>query len=242
MTADRDGRLRTLRERARGPRKSVTVFGPAAYADLVLQLERFDVSVTHEPLPVPESQGYLTVRRGEAYLGSVPAAALGALAASPASVQWDDEVRESACRELVSLLSGTSFVMDEKRRLVATAREVEDRAARVGRGRLHATFQSLAAFRSQAGLYRRLAGETDLRVAVFGRPDWEPPDIDGVTVYRDEAGDLAEFWVVAFDGGDDTGCALIAEETDPGAYTGVVTYDESVVDDLTASLDGVLGR
>ena len=46
--------------------------------------------------------------------------------------------------------------------------------------------------------------------------------------------------MVAFDGAcdDDAKCALLAEETAPGEYSGVVTYDVAVVEDI-AYLGGV---
>ena len=241
MAAEDASSLRKLRERARGPSKTITTFGPEAYDDIEPVLAQFDVDVVHEPLPIPESSGYLVVKRGEEYLGAISAAAFGELRDPPEEPPWDAATRESAYRELVALLSGTSFEMAEKRRLVATAREVEDRAWRTGRGSLSVTFQSLAAFERQLPAYERLAEMTDLAVTVFGEPNWEPPPTDGIEVSRDETGELAEFWIVAFDGAgdDDAACALIAEELRPGTYTGVVTYDPAVVDDVVAYLDDV---
>ena len=123
----------------------------------------------------------------------------------------------------------------------ATTREVEDRAWWTGGGTLYAGFQLLSAFETQVPVYERLVADTDLRAVVFGRPDWEPPALEGVTVHRDGGGDLADFWVVAFDGAgdDDEKCALLAEETEQ--YSGVVTCDAAVVDDIVARLDGVAG-
>ncbi|WP_123538292.1 DICT sensory domain-containing protein [Halosimplex salinum] len=239
METDTATSLRELRDRARGPVKRITTFGPEAYADVESVLGQFDATLTHEYLPIPESDSYLTVRSGDRHLGSVSAAALGDLRDPVERPPWDTETRESAYRELVSLLSGTTFVMDDRRRLVATAREIEDRAYRHGRGRLSVTFQSLSAFRAQVPAYRRLVGSTDLEVVVFGTPDWEPPPIENVTVEPDTTGELTEFWVVAFDGdgADGRKCAMIAEEADPDEYTGVVTYDPAVVDDLIEYLE-----
>jgi len=241
MAAEDGPSPRELRERARGPAKTITTFGPEAYDDIEAALDRFDVDVVHESLPIPESSGYLVVKRGEEYLGAISAAAFGELRDPPAGAPWDASTRESAYRELVALLSGSSFEMDDRRRLVATAREVEDRAWRTGRGSLAVTFQSLSAFEGQLPVYDRLAAGTDLSITVFGKPDWEPPAVDGVDIHRDEAGALADFWVVAFDGAgeDEDKCALIAEEVEPGSYVGVVTYDPSVVDDVTAHLRDV---
>ncbi|WP_415380684.1 DICT sensory domain-containing protein [Halosimplex sp. TS25] len=241
MAADANRSLRDLRDRARGPDKTVTTFGPDSYADLGPALEQFDVSLAHEYLPLPESEGYLTVTVDGRSLGSISAAAFGELRDPDSGLPWDAATRESAYRDLVELLAGTTFVMDDKGHLLATTREIEDRALRYGRGRLYAAFQSLSAFRAQVPVYERLVGRSDLRATVFGAPDWEPPAVEHLTVHLDDAGDLTDFWVVAFDGAgdDDAKCAMIAEEDDPGEYAGVVTYDPAIVDDLTSFLDEV---
>lgn len=64
-----------------------------------------------------------------------------------------------------------------------------------------------------------------------------------MTVRADRACDLADFWVVAFDGAgeDDAKCAMIAEELESSEYTGVLTYDPDIVDELSAYLDGIGG-
>ncbi|QPV64008.1 sensor protein [Halosimplex litoreum] len=241
MAADGEPPLRALRDRALGPPKTVTTFGPEPYDDLTGVLDRFDVELRHEPLPVPKSSGYLVVRRGDEYLGAISAAGFDDLRDRSGAPPWDATAAASAYRDLVALLSGASFEMDDRGRMVATAREIEDRAWRAGRGALYVTFQSLSAFEEQVSTYARLAGRTDLSVAVYGDPDWEPPPIDGVDIHRDEAGEISDFWVVAFDGAgeDDDKCAMIAEESAAGVFTGVVTYDPTVVDDLTAYLDDV---
>lgn len=243
MISDVDASLRTLRDRARGPRKTITAFGPESYADLEPVLDQLNVDLTHERLPIPESAGYLTVEAGERYLGTVSAAAFSELDDLQRGAPWDEETRTSARRDLVALLSGTGFTMDDKRHLIATTREIEDRAWRTGGGTLYAGFQSLSAFEAQIPVYERLVTDTDLRAVVFGEPDWDPPSLEGVTVHRDGDGDLADFWVVAFDGAgdDDEKCALLAEETETRQYSGVVTYDAAVVDDIVAHLDGVVG-
>jgi len=240
MAVEGGTRLRELRDRAHGPRKTVTAFGiePDGLASL---FDRFDAELVHEPLPVPEESGYLVVKRGEEYLGAVPAAAVGELRDPSSDAPWHGTAAASAYRELVALLSGTAFEMDDRSRMVATAREIEDRAWRNGRGTLYVTFQALSAFEEQVATYEHLAGTTDLAATVFGDPDWDPPDIDGVEIRRDETGEVSDFWVVAFDGAgdDDAKCALIAEEESPGTYVGVVSYDARLVDDLTAYLDDV---
>ncbi|WP_459191766.1 DICT sensory domain-containing protein [Halosimplex sp. J119] len=243
MAAESERPLRELRDRARGPTKTVTTYGPDPYADLQPLLERFDVQLAHEYLPVPESEGFLTVNVDGQSLGSISAAAFGELRDPDSGMPWNVSTRKSAFRDLVELLAGTTFVMDDRRHLLATAREIEDRAFRTGEGNLYTSFQSLSAFRAQLPVYERLVDRTELRATVFGAPDWDPPAVDGVAVRLDEGSDLTDFWVVAFDGAgdDDAKCAMIAEELDSGEYTGVLTYERDVVDELTTYLDGVAG-
>jgi len=246
MRRDADS-LAGFLDRLVGPHKRVTVFGPSPYRDLEPLLSGFDVELVHKSLPVPESRGYLTVREGERYLGSVPAAAFGELVDPARAAPWDPETRASAFRDLTGLLAGTEFTATDRHHLLATSREFEDRAARVGTGAFHAGFQSLSVFRSQFPVYERLATETDLNVTVYGVADWEPPETPGLTVRTANGGEIGEFWVLAFDGGDDPemACALLAEATGPeetGGYRGAWTYDPETVRDLVDYLDGTYGE
>jgi hypothetical protein len=234
-------------DRIAGPRKRVTVFGPAPYRDLEPLLARFDVELVHESLSVPESKGYLTVSEGERYLGSVPAAAFGELVDPARAAPWDADTRNSAFRDLTALLAGTEFSATDRRHLLATSREFEDRASRVGRGALHVGFQSLPAFRAQLPIYGRLGDETDLDVTVYGDGDWESPEGVDVAVRTESGGELGEFWVLAFDGGGDPemACALLAEATGPnasGEYRGAWTYDFETVRALVDYLDDTYGE
>lgn len=235
--------LAALLERLRGPSRTVTVYGPEAYDELEELLAQFSVELVHESLPIPESEGYLTVRTGEVTLGTLPAAAFGELVDPSRDSPWDEATRASAFRDLTPLLSETAFRATDRRHLLATSREFEDRAYRVGRGRLHAGFQSLASFRHQLPIYQRLAHETDLDVTVYGEPDWRPSDSPDVDVRSDDGGELGRYWVLAFDGGgtDEMACALVAEETDAGSYDGAWTYDPGLVADVIEYLEATYG-
>jgi len=237
-------------ERIRGPATTVTTYGPERDEALHAFLERFDVEVYHEQLPVSADAGYLTVRSGGEYRGSVPASAFADSVDPPRDAPWTPEVRESGYGELGTLLAGARFTSLERPHLLATTREIEDRAFRVGRGTLYAGFQSLSAYRAQLRIYERLAAETNLSVHVYGESDWTPPAIERVTVHTGAteqgtlAGDeLGAFWFVAFDGGEDDAmaCALVAEEVRDGEYRGAWTYDPDIVREFTAYLDGTYG-
>jgi len=103
--------------------------------------------------------------------------------------------------------------------------EIEDRAFRVGSGTLRASFQRLSTFESQLDVYRTLATETDLDIHVYGRDDWEPPAISGISYHRDPDAALVKYWILAFER-DQQACGLVAGETDDG-YQGFWTDDQT---------------
>ena len=237
--------LRDALERIRGPRTTVTTYGPERDVALHEFLGRFDVELSHERLPIPASKSYLTVRRGGEYRGSVPLEAAADVSDPPRDPPWDDALDGSGYRSLTALLAETGFTSVERRHLLATSREIEDRAWRVGRGALYAGFQSLSAYRSQMAVYRHLAAETALDIRVYGAPDWPPPEVPGVLVYSGDGveDELGAFWFVVFDGGgdDEMACALVAEEESDGRYRGAWTYDPETVRDFATYLDATYG-
>lgn len=234
-------------DQVRGRPTTVTAYGPEPSASLRAFLARFDVELCHESLPIPRDGGYLTVRRGGEYRGSVPVSALADPLDPPLDPPPDASVRGSAYGDLASLLTDTAFSGMEKRPLLASSREIEDRAWRTGRGTLYVGFQSLSAFRDQVRVYRGLAGGTDLTAHVYGRPDWTPPPLPGVSVHtQPEAGargELGAYWFVVFDGGGDDrrACAVVAEEEEQGTYRGAWTHDSGVVRSFAAYLEGAYG-
>ena len=144
--------------------------------------------------------------------------------------------------QLLGLLEDTAFTSLDRRQLLGTSREIEDRAFRVGDGTLRVSFQSLSAFENQTEVYRHLAANTDLDIHVYGEADWTPPAIDDITYHETSDDTVERFWVVAFDGGSERGqaCALVARAEDDD-YTGFWTYDPKSVDDVLAALETVDG-
>jgi hypothetical protein len=199
--------------------------------------ERFaarNVDVTFRELPAGGPDPFVTVRDDAGFRGAVTVATLEGLLAPPGVTVHDQSAVSPAYGALLELLDDTVFASLSRRQLLATTREFEDRAWRVGSGVLHVGFQTVEAFEPQRSLYRRLATETDLDVHVhLAGAD---VDVDAVTVHRDSeyAGD---YWVVAFDGPGDSQCALVAKQTGEDDYEGAWTYDPGlvarVVDDLT---------
>lgn len=142
-----------------------------------------------------------------------------------------------AFRTLLEHLDGTTFSSYDTTQMVATSREIEDRAWRAGSGQLHAGFQYFSALASQRSVYSRLA-ERDLDVHVYAAPDGTEVDLPNVTVHAEAVDEITDTWFVAFDGGETPSdkCALLAEERDPDAYYGFWTYDPDIVDRILGHL------
>ncbi|MEM4780192.1 MAG: DICT sensory domain-containing protein [Halalkalicoccus sp.] len=126
----------------------------------------------------------------------------------------------------------TTFVSYDKRRMILASREVEERAWRSGGGRLYAGFQRLSRLRPQWSVYDRLTDVVDVRV--YGVRDWELPG--EITIDGAEDEEVRKSWFVVYDGDgrDGAKAALVAEERDPGEFTGFWTYETDTIDDLLA--------
>jgi hypothetical protein len=197
----------------------------------------FGTGVTVEHRSLQGSAPYLTIEDDGEFVGAMSAEHLRAVLGPDAGKLPALGEVSDAYRHLLDLCEDVAFSAQERRQLLATSREIEDRAYRVGNGTLRVGFQRLSAFEDQQGLYRRLAAETALDVHVYGRPDWTPPAIEGVTYHaRDD--DTTRFWFLVFDGGaeETQACALVAREQDDG-YLGRWTYDPETVADLAAAVE-----
>ena len=223
-------------------RKRITVYGPEPPEDLSDLFETWNVTVDYEHLPTAPEDAFITVHEGEEFLGGVSAAALATLTSPTVGEPWDESAREESYRELLELLDDTLFYSGNRRQLLATSREFEERAWRRESGALHATFQSEDAFDQQIEVYGRLAGRSDLAVHVYAPEEWRPveaapewvPSTDGVDWHDADSEELGETWLVAYDGGEEPEqeCALVAFEEDDGEYQGFWTYDPGLVDDI----------
>ncbi|WP_101297850.1 sensor protein [Halegenticoccus soli] len=233
--------LKDLIREIEGRRKTVTVFAHEEDPELGSYFDDWHVAVEHEPLPRDDYEGFIVVSEGDRYLGSVGLGAVTALESPRICDPGDRELAEADLHYLLELLDDTLFTSFDRRRMLAASREFEDRAARVGRGTLYAGFQSLSAMRAQISVYRGLGSIAGLSVRVYGRADWEPPAIPGVTAHRiaDDA-DEADVWFVTYDGGGNPlyKCALVAEEVLPGTFYGFWTYDPALVDRVVDCVRG----
>lgn len=217
--------------------RTVAVFAHDPVPDLERALGDRNVRVERHLITNPATEAFVVVSTDDTVLGSVDLDALRTVV-SPTDGTAPDSPSESGFRRFLELLADTVFATYDRAGMLATSREFEDRAVRVGSGRLYAGFQRLSAFRPQRRRYESMAADTALDVTVFGASDWQPEGSSEVAFVPTETPEMREHWLVAFDGaGDDLlKCALLAREGDEG-FRGFWTYDPAVVDDLFAYLD-----
>jgi hypothetical protein len=221
-------------------RKRFTVYSEAERPDLVDQLATRNVTIDHKQLPPDATDPFVAIREGDEFAGIIELDALETLLTPPVIRPGQPENLSKGYRLLLELLEETVFSSLSRRQLLATSREIEDRALRVSHGTLGVSFQSLSIFETQADLYRRLAEETELDIHIYGAPDWTPPAIEGITYHEDHEGTLGPFWCLAFDGGDlgAQACALVARDREDG-YVGFWTYDPELVGEILSTLRSV---
>ncbi|MFB6192145.1 MAG: DICT sensory domain-containing protein [Haloarculaceae archaeon] len=209
--------------------------------DLAAQFDARNVEIRRRELPPGGPDPFLVLRRDGSFRGAVTVGFLRSYLRPPLDRPTDATGLSSAYRALFELLDDTVFGSLTRRQLLATSREIEDRARRTGRGTLHAGFQSLSAFRAQRSVYRELAGGTDVDVHVYAA-DASPADLADlpVTVHAaaDSDGPIGRYWFLAFDGGSDDGraCALVAEQRGESSYYGAWTYDPALVERVLSAL------
>ena len=215
-------------------RRTVTVHAPALPDALARIFGTRHVELEHEFLPHEAAEPFLTVTQGERYIGSVDLPAVYDFGHPRIHEIGSPDLIDAAYQRLTSLLPDTVFSSLDRRQLLATSREFEDRAWRVGSGRLDVGFQRLSKLQPQADIYTALC-DRGLDVHVYGKPDWRPPFTSRVTLHLDGP-EVANVWFMAYDGGDDTeqSCGLVAEEQSPGSYRGVWTYDIETVEQIFA--------
>jgi hypothetical protein len=223
--------LRSVIDGVEGSEKTLTVYD--ADDALVAELREYFASqqvVVKEGTAVGGPAGFATLSEDDRLLTAIDLDDL-----STPFAGGDD--LNAAFQTLLEHLDGTTFSSYDTGQMVATSREIEDRAWRAGAGQLHAGFQYFSALASQESVYSRLA-ERDLDVHVYAAPDGTEIDLSGVTVHAESVTEITDTWFVAFDGGDTPSdkCALLAEERQPDAYYGFWTYDPGIVDRILTHL------
>ncbi|EJN61623.1 hypothetical protein HSB1_06640 [Halogranum salarium B-1] len=220
-------------------RKTITVFAHEPQFGVGSYFGARHVTVEYERLPTADTDEFVTVSAGDDFLGSVALSSLRALDEPRIHEPGSDELVSADLRYLFSLLDDTIFSSFDRRQMVATSREIEDRAIRVGRGTLYAGFQRLSALRDQLETYHDIDRAPELDIHVYGQPDWEPPASSGIAVHRLLDDEVRDCWFVVFDGGGDdlSKCALVAEERFPGQFYGFWTYDPALVDSIVEHVE-----
>ena len=137
--------------------------------------------------------------------------------------------------DVLTHVSDVTFTSYGKQRTILASREIEERAWRTRGGELHAGFQRLSLFRDQWNLYDRI-GNRGVAVRVYGESDWTPPEPDWLSVRASDDPEIRDSWFVVFDAPDEAGCALVAEEREPGRFRGFWTYDGDLVSEVLAHL------
>ena len=164
------------------------------------------------------------VHDGGDVVSSVP------LAATEAELQATTD----ALTDALSTLNRTTFTSYRLAGMFAATREIEDRAWRVGDGCLRAGFQHVAALVDQCEVYRQLATRLDVHAYAAPAAAGHPPAMGETVVHLDDAPEIARSWFVTYDG---AGCpadkwALVAEERGDRQFTGFLTYEPSLVDEV----------
>jgi hypothetical protein len=212
-------------------RRTITVYADEPRPELVEHFDGWNVEVRFDRLPEGTPEAFLTVRRGEEFLGSLDATVLDRLLEPPASLGTPGALETRSLEPLLSMLDGTTFRSFDRRQLLAVSREIEDRAWRLGTGRLHAGFQNPAALAAQATTYERLA-TSDLDTHVYIDGEWTADPIEGVTTHAEDDDELGRVWFVVLAGDTEQDCALVAVQRDE-RYDGFWTYDR----DRVAAID-----
>ncbi|WP_458189528.1 DICT sensory domain-containing protein [Haladaptatus sp. NG-WS-4] len=215
-------------------RKTLVVYTDDTDSDLADQFETKNVVVRYKRLRSTGANDFLVVQDGSGFRGAIGLAALREFLTPPIAVPWSDEFDPSNFRDLLALLDQLLFTSFDKRQMLGTSREIEDRAWRIGEGQFHVGFQSFSSFRAQLPVYRRLGAETALDIHVYGRADWHPPEIPDTTFHAERTTEIGTVWFLVYDGGGDDfqKCALLAEERTPEQFYGFWTYDPVTVDEL----------
>ncbi len=149
-------------------------------------------------------------------------------------------------RPVLDYLDETMFTSYSIRQMFLASREIEDRAWRIGRGSLHAGFQTLEVLAGQTMAYNQLGEHSDLEVHAYAAPVGENPIVpnhDHYQIHIERADEIRKTWFVVYDGNglDTNKCALLAEERGDRKFYGFWSYDPQTVDYLIGYLHSVYG-
>jgi hypothetical protein len=221
--------------------KTLTVFNAdrEVLSALREQFHDRNLSVEGDETTDGEPSFVVLSERGE----FVTAAGLDDVLGAPDRDDREPGFEAEATRPILDHLDETMFTSYDTGQMVAASREIEDRAWRVGKGSLHAGFQTLSVLETQMDVYTQLA-EKDLDVHAYAFPDTDVPVHDtDLTIHVERAEEIERSWFVVYDGAgvDVNKCALLAEEREPRTFYGFWTYDPSTVDWIIDHLESSYG-
>jgi len=221
--------------------KTLTVFnaGKAVTRELRDHFADRNVSVTSESTPSGKPGQFVTLSEDGEVL---TAASLSDLRESVGRDETIVGLSDSPYQPLLDHMDETMFTSWSIGQMEAASREIEDRAWRIGEGRLHAGFQYLSTFRGELAVYERLASK-HIDVHAYAVPDEDPPETGGFTLHLERSAEIEQSWFVVYDGNgvDDNKCALVAEEREPRQFYGFWTYGADTVDWILDYLDSTYG-
>jgi len=221
--------------------RTLTVFnaGEDVTEEIRSQFDDRNVAVERERTESGRPGEFVTLSDREEVLAATSLSAFrNATGSGPDQIALDDR----GTSPILDRLDETMFTTWSSQQMLTASREIEDRAFRVGIGKLHAGFQRLSVLNQELDRYDRL-GESSLDVHAYAIPDADPPEERTFTLHIERAEEIARSWFVAFDGGGDDRqkCALLAEERDPDDFYGFWTYDPGTVDYIIDHLESSYG-
>jgi hypothetical protein len=227
-------------------RKSIEVYttAPQEAADVADQFSTKNVAVDYSPLPDEADEGFVIIRGPDgAFLGSIGLSTFAAILAPEIHPPWTLVESDTEYDQIFDFLDNTLFSSFNRRQMLATAREIEERAWRHAAGRLYTGFQTVEAYQAQESVYERLNQHEQVSVQLYLNADWETEVSDLLPVQLVSTDEIGEFWFVFYDGGgsDLAKCGLLAEERRSRQYYGFWTYDPAYVDELILYLESRFG-
>ncbi|MEY7847676.1 DICT sensory domain-containing protein [Natrarchaeobius sp. A-rgal3] len=232
--------LRETIETVERHRKHLEVYAddPAVADELSTQFETRNVVVSHHSLGALSGPGFVIIRRANGeFRGAIGLEQFETILSPEISPPWELAESDVEPSELFDFLENTVFSAYDRRQMLAAAREIEERAWRVGSGKLYVGFQRREALADQVDVYTRLGERGSITITVFIDDEWNDP-FDGISVVTGN-GEIGDFWFLVFDGAENDlqKCALVAEQRGSERYYGFWTYEPGIVDDLLEYLE-----
>ena len=215
--------------------KDATIF-----ATIKAQFSTRNVDVVRrDPGNIPGS-GFVLVRSADGdFRGAIGLEQMQSML-SPSSAQlvWNGPRRESSDSQIFDVFVNTTFTSFDRRQLLFTAREIEDRAYRICNGSLYTGFQRPEAAAAQSLVYDLLSDRDGLSVTVFLDDGQSITGFESAAVVTGQSTEFGQYWFVIYDDATNPAqtCGLLAEEVEPGSYNGFWTYDPSIVEEMVSYL------